>query len=426
MCCRPDGPSWRLSVQRALFDRYAVKLTVVYDHRFACTPDGRRWSKGNLGYSFLSRYLRVFDGLDVVCRQQDVDSPPTGFVEASGPGCEFLPLGNFRGMLGYVRHRRDFRAQLEERVEEAIGTSAFLLRAPAVIGKPATDLLRRRGVPYAVEVVGDPSGVFGWGRPAGPVGVVLARTLSTRLRQQVRDAVAVGYVPSPELRERYPARPGAATEDYSSLALAEDAIVPAPRRTTAVPAPLRLVTVCSLDFPYKGVDVLVQAVEVLRRRGVDVSATVVGDGRLRQRYERDVVARGLGQVVAFVGQVSPGAEIRRHLDAADVFVLASLTEGLPRAMVEAMARGLPCVGTTAGGMPALLPAEYCARPGDAADLARAIMAATRTVEALGEASSVNLRRAGSFRATETHRRSDRIYRALQEATANAVATSRRR
>jgi glycosyltransferase involved in cell wall biosynthesis len=256
--------------------------------------------------------------------------------------------------------------------------------------------------------------------------VVLAHVLSVSLRQQVRDAVAVGYVPSPELRERYPAQPAAATEDYSSLALAEDAIVPAPRRITTVPTPLRLVTVCSIDFPYKGVDVLVQAVGILRRSGVDATATVVGEGRLREQYRQDSIARGLGDVITFTGQVGSGRAIRDNLDKADVFVLASLTEGLPRAMVEAMARGLPCVGTSAGGIPALLPPQYCARPGDAVDLARAIMASTRTVDAMSDASTVNLRRADCFRATETHRRSDRVYRALLAATAESEVISRTR
>lgn len=403
-----------------------MKLTIICDHRFAYTPDGRRWSKGNLGYPFLARYLRVFDGLDIVCRQEAVNSPPLGFVEASGADCEFLPLGNFHGLLGHVRHRRAFRGRLRDRIEKAIGTSAFLVRAPTVIGKPATALLRQRRIPYAIEVVGDPRGVFGWGRPAGPVGLVLAEAMSARLRQQVRDAVAVGYVPSPELRERYPAQLAAATEDYSSLALGEDAIVPASRRITTVPTPLRLVTVCSMDFPYKGVDVLVKAVGILRQGGVDAIATVVGEGRLRERYRQDAVVRGLGDVITFVGQLGAGSAVRDHLDKADVFVLASLTEGLPRAMVEAMARGLPCVGTTAGGMPALLPPQYCARPGDALDLARAIIASTRTADAMSDASTANLRRADAFRTTETHRRSERVYRALLAATAESGVTSRRR
>ena len=401
-----------------------MKLTVVYDHRFACTPDGRRWSKGNLGYSFLARYLRVFNEVDVICRQEVVDSPPFGFVEASGPGCRFLPLENFQGLVGYVRHRRAFRGRLRDLVETAIGRSAFLIRAPAVIGKPASDLLHRHGMPYAVEVVGDPTGVFGWGRPAGPVGVVLSQVLSARLRQQVREAVAVGYVPSPELRERYPAQLAAVTEDYSSLALAEDAVLLAPRRIAKVPTPLRLVTVGSMEFPYKGIDILIRAVGILRREGMDVAATVVGEGRLRKRYEQAAVTQGLGDVVSFAGQVSAGPGIRDHLDNADVFVLASLTEGLPRAMVEAMARGLPCVGTTAGGMSVLLPREYCAHPGDAVDLARVIRASVETAERMSDASSENLRRADCFRVIETHRRSDRVYNALRAATTNYGVNSR--
>jgi glycosyltransferase involved in cell wall biosynthesis len=62
--------------------------------------------------------------------------------------------------------------------------------------------------------------------------------------------------------------------------------------------------------------------------------------------------------------------VQRALDRADLFVLPSLTEGLPRALLEAMARGLAAVATTVGGIPELLPADCLVPPRNAVALAR--------------------------------------------------------
>jgi glycosyltransferase involved in cell wall biosynthesis len=74
----------------------------------------------------------------------------------------------------------------------------------------------------------------------------------------------------------------------------------------------------------------------------------------------------------FLGQVPGGLAVQELLDSADIFILPSRVEGLPRAMIEAMARGLPCIGTNVGGIPELLDAEDLVQAGDASALARKI------------------------------------------------------
>jgi glycosyltransferase involved in cell wall biosynthesis len=86
------------------------------------------------------------------------------------------------------------------------------------------------------------------------------------------------------------------------------------------------------------------------------------------------MARTLGiyERCNFLGEVPAGELVRRVLDQSDIFVLPSRVEGLPRAIIEAMARGLPCIGSTVGGIPELLPTEDLVKPGDVDGLAALI------------------------------------------------------
>src|SRR5205809_1714074 len=99
---------------------------------------------------------------------------------------------------------------------------------------------------------------------------------------------------------------------------------------------------------------------------------IVGSGGYQAQLEARAAALGIGTRVQFRGQLAAAEAVRAELDRADLFVLPSRQEGLPRAMIEAMARGLPCIGSTVGGIPELLAAEDMVPPNDASALARKI------------------------------------------------------
>src|SRR5439155_26719861 len=106
------------------------------------------------------------------------------------------------------------------------------------------------------------------------------------------------------------------------------------------------------------------AVAECRQAGLDVTLDIVGDGRFRPELDRLAAELGIREQVCFRGQLPAGEPVRARLDAADLFVLPSRSEGLPRAMVEAMARALPCIGSNVGGILELLAPEDLAPAGD--------------------------------------------------------------
>ena len=84
------------------------------------------------------------------------------------------------------------------------------------------------------------------------------------------------------------------------------------------------------------------------------------------------------------------------LDSAHLFVLPSLTEGLPRALLEAMARGLPAVATAVGGVPELLPPSCLVPPRQAKALAARIGDVVRDENARQRLGEENRRRATEY------------------------------
>src|SRR6185437_16106175 len=142
-----------------------------------------------------------------------------------------------------------------------------------------------------------------------------------------------------------------------------------PRRFGTLPRPFRLITVGGLDQPYKGVDLLIRAVSECVADGWDLELSIVGGGRYLEPLKREALARGISNRTTFHGAIGAGRPIRDQLDRGDLFVLFSKTEGLPRAMIEAMGRALPCIGSDVGGIPELIEPDCIVRRGDASGLA---------------------------------------------------------
>lgn len=131
--------------------------------------------------------------------------------------------------------------------------------------------------------------------------------------------------------------------------------------TTVIPSPLdlsdfphnidvervqrRMITVATLT-KIKGLDILLKALEGAN----DFELLIVGDGFERGNLENLARSLGIQYKVKFLGKV-PHEEVWRHLLSSSLFILPSRSEGLPRALLEAMACGLFIIATKVGGVP---------------------------------------------------------------------------
>lgn len=103
----------------------------------------------------------------------------------------------------------------------------------------------------------------------------------------------------------------------------------------------------------KGILDLLDAFAIAKRLKKPYSLTVVGFGILEDDIKQKISSLGLDNYVDLVGFVPHGPELWSIFDRHDLLCLPSYTEGVPRVIVEAMARGLPVASTLVGGIPAL-------------------------------------------------------------------------
>lgn len=345
-----------------------MRVALVLEHRFRSTPDGRVWTDGPFPYSFFTRYLDPFEHVEVVARVQSIGEPGRRWACANGDRVTFAPVPYYVGPREYLGRRQAVAAAIRQTLQS---NSAVVLRAPGQLANVAAQSMIRGGRPYGAEIVGDPYDALAPDVGHGALRPLFRRQQTRALRRLCRHAASVAYVTESALQQRYPPAPEAFTTHYSSVELPAEAFVCEPPEPGASGA-IRLITVGSMEHLYKGQDVLLRALALCRRAGLAFTLTLVGEGAKRSSLEDLAERLQLADAVRFAGQLPSGGAVRQELDQADIFVLPSRQEGVPRAMIEAMARGLPCLGCSVGGIPELLPESAMVPAGDATALAELI------------------------------------------------------
>jgi glycosyltransferase involved in cell wall biosynthesis len=409
-----------------------MNLCLTLEHRFLQTPDKKVWTITQCPYEFYREYLDVFDSVRVISRVFPVSRVEPNFLPVEGPGVEFYAMPGYKGPFGFLGQFANVRQRAKHAVPEG---SAVILRVHSQVANSVEDWLTRRSIPYSLEVTADPYDVLSPAANRHPVAPVARRYFTRRMQRQCRHAVAVSYVTQSYLQRRYPpafeAGAGGNVSDaqqcvmaVSDVSLESESFVARPRAALHDPSCLRIVFVGTLGSFYKGPDLLVEAAAICKKQGIPLRVRFIGSGQQMGSLEKRCVRLGVEQEVVFVGNVTAGAPVRNELDQADLFVLPSRAEGVPRAMLEAMARGLPCLGSAIGGIPELLHGEDLVSPDNPAALAKAITEVFASQAKVERMSARNLLKASEYSTVVLAHQRRKFYKAVKELTTLAYRSRR--
>jgi glycosyltransferase involved in cell wall biosynthesis len=384
-----------------------MKALVVFDGRFY--TNSNQPCSYHLTYElFTKRYLSEFDSVTIVGRlfeKEDLGAKPVVGHNAL-----------FCGIPGYVGPKEFFKT-LPKTIKMLwnldLKDTAVFLRTPGTIPFIFSLILLMKRKAFAVEVVADPFDQLSKGSVEHPTRRFFQRFYTSFLKWQCRKAIAASYVTRYSLQKRYPPKSKINTH-YTSLNLGDEWFVPEPRKIIETPSTIKLLNIGMMSQLYKAQDVILEAVKILSERGQECHITFVGDGEYKQKLQDLALKLNIAGKTTFTGKIADRSLIKSTFDHADIFVLPSRQEGLPRAMIEAMSRALPCIGTRVGGIGELIDDECLIDVNSPVALADKIIALTHAPEKLSEQSIKNLKTSKEYKSSVVQTRREKFYRGVKE------------
>lgn len=395
-----------------------MRVLISHEARLLRTKEGAIHTRG--GPMNIKKYLKVFDKVVVFTRVEDVADKNLKIFRLDGPNIEVVALPYYVGPRQFFRKLRKTNILARQLLNQNF--DAYILRVPGMVGNILWRQLVKAKIPYGVEVVGDPWDALAPGTVKTTFRPILRCGMTRILKRQCRLAGAACYVTNNFLQKRYP--PGGWALACSDIDLPDDNIIEQSvfekkikimKSKVESNGPWRLLFIGTLAQLYKSPHILINAVADCLKRIRNLELVLIGDGQYRTRMEKQVNDLGLTQKIKFKGTVSREV-VLRELEKADMYILPSLTEGLPRTLIEAMAKGLPCIGSNVGGISELLDAEDLVIPGNQESLAKKILETISDSSRLGRMGRRNLLKSKEYSSSKLESRRNTFYSKLVEIT----------
>jgi len=327
-----------------------MSLLFVCDNIFFVQQD--KVYSNSFPYSFFQQYLKIFKKITVVARANfvvDVKDLPL----AEGEGIEFIFFENISTFSSFFGLRQKHKKRLRTIM---IHHDRLIVRLPGELGVLAADIAQEYGMKLMVEVVGsawDAMWYYG-----GMKAKLYAPYFAYRVKEAVKKADFIHYVTQNYLQKKYPAAKNARTIGVSDVSLPqmdEHILKKRMSRIQTPSYPIKFGMIANLDMKYKGIEVALKMFASLQKFYPNIEYQIVGEGDPSQYYDLAKNLR-IGQCFVIKGKITNREKLFEWLDQIDIYLQPSLTEGMPRSVIEAMSRGCPVVASSVGGIPELLDA----------------------------------------------------------------------
>ncbi|MBS6041958.1 MAG: glycosyltransferase family 4 protein [Clostridium baratii] len=324
-----------------------MKLLFAHDHIFY-KYNNKYYSTGGLSKEVLKRYTAIFDEVVIVSRQKEITTYNNKLTLASMEGVKFVNIPNFKEIKNI--HQIFTAKKIINR--EIKNCDVVIARLPSSIGSLSVKFAKKNKKAYLIEMVACPWDAL-WNHSLK--GKIVAPFMYYKTKRNVKKAPYVIYVTNKFLQSRYPTSGKMiGCSDVQLPSLDDEILSKRLNKINNMSNDMRIIigTTAAINVRYKGQEYVIKAISRLNKEGYNFEYHLAGGGD--NNYLKSIADKyDVSDKVKFLGSI-PHDKVFDYLDNIDLYIQPSRQEGLPRALVEAMSRGCPSLGSTTGGIPELL------------------------------------------------------------------------
>ena len=239
------------------------------------------------------------------------------------------------------------RKQIEKLVMEA---DVIIIRTPCNVDTTVVKYAKKYNKPYMLEVVGciwDSLWNYNY------KGKILAPISFAKMKRLIKISKYSIYVTNEFLQKRYPTKGKSMNcSDVILTNLDDEDLKKRIDRINKKKTKFILGTSAAVDVRYKGQENVIKAVSKLVEKGYNIEYQLIGSGN-QERLKKIAKKYKVADNVEFLGSI-PHSKVFEWLEDVDIYIQPSKQEGLPRALIEAMSKACPSIGTKIAGIPELI------------------------------------------------------------------------
>lgn len=329
-----------------------MMLTFVHDGPLFYDKEGRYYEFAY--HELLERYSYLADDITFIMRTKPI-SGDRKFTPVP-QDVNVVSVPNFKSPKCYFTQKRKARRIVKKQIEES---DIVVLRSQSSIAQLALKYIHQYNKPYIIESVGCSWDSY-WNH--GMLGKFVAPYMYMKTKEAIAEADYVYYVTTEFLQKRYPTQGKTVCCSNVVLDGLDDHTLEYRFQKIREFDPKRkliLGTAAALDTRYKGHEHVIRAMKELIENGYNVEYRLAGGmtGAKPNSFLEDLAKKfGVSDRVVFCGSLALN-QMPSYYDSLDIYVQPSKQEGLPRAVIEAMSRGCPVIGTNIAGIPELIRKE---------------------------------------------------------------------
>ena len=298
----------------------------------------------------VNRYKVIDNNVIFITRKETIQEDNLNhYNELTCKNFECVVLENFKS---FFKLKQYFQAK--KTVKKYVKENEYIVcRLPSNLGNMGVKYAKKYNKKYLVEVVG-----CQWDslRNHSIIGKVIAPIEYLKQKVNVKGAENVLYVTEKFLQGRYKNKKKSEVCSDVRIKIDDGILEKRKKKIDSMKSQISIGTIGNRDMKYKGFDVVIKSLAQLNKDKIVYKYYILGSGS--KNWIKKVISKYKASEYVVLQDFIPHEEIPIWLDNIDIYIQPSRTEGMPRALIEAMSRACPCIGSNVGGIPELLDNNY--------------------------------------------------------------------